>query len=567
MKIAIIGGVAGGSGAAAAARRANEAAEIDLFEAGPYISFANCGLPYYLSGEIGFRDQLLVTSPEIMQQRLNINVHVSHRVLAIDRAGKTLRVRDNQTGAEFDHAYDRLVVATGARAIRPAIPGIDHPRVSECRTVTDVDHLTEMMNGHKRGRVLVLGGGFIGAEVTEALALRGFKVTLADLAPQILPPLDPEMAAVAQREMLKHGVSFRFGVKAEALQHGGQDSVAVLSNGERVPFDFAVLCIGVTPEVSLAEKAGLAIGATGGMVVDEHQRTSDPDIFAAGDVTESLYWPTRTRMRLALAGPANKQARVAGTNAALPAPQFTTPGSAGTNIVRVFEQTIAMTGLSEKAAVARKIPYKVVYTRNTQHASYFPGGEPLFIKMLFSPADGKVLGAQIFGKEGADKRIDVLSTAIQAGFTVDQVADLDLAYAPPYGSAKDPVIIAGMVASNVFHGRSRNITPRELAAELASGLPPLVVDVRTPEEHSAAKIDGSVNVPLETIRRDYNKVPRDRPVVVQCMVGYRAYLAERILRQLGYENVRNLTGGIHAWQLCQGPAPKTELVESAVATS
>lgn len=551
MRIAIIGGVAGGAGAAASARRENESAAIDVFEAGSYISFANCGLPYHLSGEIGERDQLLITSPLMMKQRFNVDVHLEHRVMAIDRAGKKLRVRNLRTGADFDHDYDRLVLATGAKAIRPPIPGLDHARVAECRRVEDVDRLTTLIRSHPGGKALVIGGGFIGIEVAEALALRGLHVTLLDLSHQILPPLDPEVAAAGQQEMAAHGVTLKLGLKVERLEHAELDSIAVLSQGERLAFDFAVLSIGITPETTLAEAAGLAIGSSGGVAVDEYQRTSDPAIFAAGDVTEAVYWPTQTRMKIALAGPANKQARVAGANAALPHARLTTSGAAGTSIVRVFDLAIGMTGLSEKAANARKLPYKVVYTQNGHHAGYFPGAAPLFIKLIFSPTDGRVLGGQVFGKQAVDKRLDVLATAIQAGFTVDQLADLDLAYAPPFGAAKDPLIIAGMVASNVFHGRSQTITPQELAVELASQRAPMVLDVRTPQEHSAGRIDGSANMPLDTIREAHETVPADRPIVVHCAVGYRGYLAERILRQLGHRDVRNLTGGFRAWKLCQ----------------
>lgn len=554
-RIAIIGGVAGGAGAAAAARRANESAQIDVFEAGSHISFANCGLPYYLSGEITNREKLLITTPEMMKQRFNVDVHVRHEVVALDRTAKRLRVRNLATGAEMEHPYDRLVIATGARSIRPPTPGLDHPRVAECRTVEDVDRLNDLLQKYPGGRVLVIGGGFIGIEVAEALNKRGLQVMLVDLAPQILPPLDAEIAAAGQEQMLRHGVTLKLGVKVERLEHGEKDSVALLSDGQRVFFDFAVLSIGVTPETTLAKAAGLALGATGGLVVDVYQRTSDLDIFAAGDVTELLYWPTQARMKLALAGPANKQARVAGANAATPEPLLTTSGAAGTSIVRVFDCALGMTGLSEKAATAQRIPHRVVYTQNGHHAGYFPGAQPIFIKLIFAPGDGRILGGQMFGavEGGVDKRLDVLATAIQGRFTVDQLVELDLAYAPPFGSAKDPLIIAGMVASNVLHGRTQTITPRALAAELASAQPPLVLDVRTAKEHAAGKIDsaGGVNLPVDTLRETHGTLPSDRAIVVHCAVGYRGYLAERILRQLGHANVRNLTGGYRSWQMQQ----------------
>ena len=555
LKISVIGGVAGGAGAAAAARRANESAVIDLFEAGPYISFANCGLPYYLSGEIASRDRLLVTSPEIMRRRFNINVRVRHEVLAINREARTIRVRNLETREEFDHAYDRLIIATGAKAFRPPTPGLDHPRVRECRTIDDIDAIAAAASAHSGGRALVIGGGFIGVEVAEALVMRGLRVTLLDLAPQILPPLDPEIAAAGAQRLRDKGVALMLGVKTERIEHDADASRAVLSNGEVISFDLAVLSIGVMPDTSLAKGVGLAIGTTGGLVVDEHQRTSDPDIFAAGDVTELLYWPTRTRMKLALAGPANKQARVAGANAASDTAPLSTSGAAGTAIVRIFDLAIGMTGLSQKAAAAQKIAHRVIYAENGHHAGYFPGARPLTIKLIFSPESGRVLGGQIFGEAGVDKRIDVLAVAIQAGFTVDQLADLDLAYSPPFGSAKDPMVIAGMIASNAFHGRTSLVTPRELADELASDVPPVIVDVRGPDERAYGLIEGSIAIPLESLRKRHGELPPDRPVVVHCAVGYRGYLAERILRQLGHDRVKNLTGGYHAWKLEQLATP------------
>lgn len=549
MKIVIIGGVAGGAGAAASARRENESAQIDLFEAGPYISFANCGLPYYLGGEIERRDQLLVSSPEMMDDRFNIAVHVNHEAVAIDRVNKTMRVKNHAGNKEISVAYDRLIIATGAKGIRPPTPGMDHPRISECRTIDDVDRIATMAHTYRDGKAIVVGGGFIGLEVAEALTHRGIKVTLIDLAPQVLPPFDADTASAARAELERNGMSLKLGVKVERFEHSDAQSHAVLSSGEKIPFDFAVLSIGVIPDVTLAKAAGLEIGATGGVVVNDYQQTSDPEIYAAGDVTELLYWPTRSRMKLALAGPANKQARVAGANAASEKPTLKTSGAAGTSIVRLFDMAFAMTGLSEKAAEKMKIPYRVVFTQNGHHAGYFPGAQPLMTKLIFSPDSGRVLGAQIFGKQGADKRIDVVATAIQAGMTVDHLAELDLAYAPPFGSAKDPIVISGMVASNVLHGRTQIITPRELRAELAGQTPPFVLDVRSPKEHSAGKIDGSTNIPVDALRDRLNEIPKDRAIVVHCAVGYRGYVAERILKQQGFTNVRNLTGGFRAWSL------------------
>lgn len=549
MKIVIIGGVAGGAGAAAAARRQNEDAQIDVFEAGPYISFANCGLPYYLGGEIEKREQLLVSSSEMMHDRFKISIHVNHEATAIDRAAKTVTVVDHATGQSRAVPYDRLIIATGAKGIRPPTPGMDHSRISECRTIDDVDRIATMAHQYREGKAIVVGGGFIGLEVAEALTHRGIKVTLVDLAPQVLPPFDADIASAARAELERKGMTLKLGVKVDRFEHGETKSAAVLSSGERVNFNFAVLSIGVIPDVALAKAAGLEIGATGGVVVNEYQQTSDPDIYAAGDVTELFYWPTQSRMKLALAGPANKQARVAGANAASAQPTMKTSGAAGTSIVRLFDLAFGMTGLSEKIAEKMKLPYRVVFTQNGHHAGYFPGAEPLMIKLIFSAADGRVLGAQIFGRQGVDKRIDVVATAIQARMTVDDLAELDLAYAPPFGAAKDPIIIAGMVASNVFHGRTQVITPRELRSELTSDKPPFVLDVRSPKEHAAGKIDSAMNIPVDTLRDHLGDIPKNRPIVVHCAVGYRGYVAERILKQHGFDGIRNLTGGFRAWSL------------------
>ena len=555
LRIAIIGGVAGGAGAAAAARRAAESAKIDVFEAGPYISFANCGLPYHVSGEIADSAKLLVTTPAQMKRRFDVDVHVRTEVVAIDRAEKALRVRALEGGAVSVHPYDRLVIATGARAFRPPLPGIEHPRIVECRTVDDAFKLNGFAAALPNGRALVVGGGFIGVEVAEALVMRGLETTVVDLAPQVLPPLDPEIAGAARAELERRGVRLVLGAKLLGFEHGPAESVARLDGDRSLAFDFAVMSIGVLPEVALARAAGLDIGPSGGLVVDEFQRTSDPDIFAAGDVTDLVFWPTGERLKLALAGPANKQARAAGANAAQAEPTLSTSGAAGSSIVRVFDLAFGMTGLSEKAAVARKIPYEVVYTQNGHHAGYFPGAEPLFIKLVFGSVDGRLLGAQVFGREGVDKRVDVFATAIRARFTVHDLADLDLAYAPPFGAAKDPVIVAGMVASNVLRGRTRIVTPKALAAELSGPAAPFVLDVRTAVEHAAGRIEGALNVSVDDLRGALDRLPRDRPIVVHCAVGYRGYVAERILAQRGFRDVRNLTGGFRAWTLWQGAAP------------
>lgn len=546
MKIVIVGGVAGGAGAAAAARRANEAAKIDVFEAGEFISFANCGLPYYLSGEINQREKLLVTSPQLMKRRFNIDVHTRHRVIAINRQAKRVVVREEVSGKIFERDYDRLVLATGARSIRPPIPGLQHERIRECRTVDDVDALSDLIQRYPQGRAVVIGAGFIGIEVAEALVMRGLSVTLVGLAPQVLPQLDPEIAGVASQALRDAGVELMLSTDTQQFEHQQDTSLLVTRDGRRVEFDFAVAAIGVTPDVELAKEAGLEIGATGGVVVNEFQQTSDPDIYAAGDVTELLYWPTQQRMKLALAGPANKQGRVAGRNAALPAPQLRTTGAAGTSIIRVFETALGSTGLSEAQARKLGIEHAVVYTQNGHHAGYFPGATALFIKLIFSPSSGRVLGAQVCGKEGVDKRLDVFATAIQSKMTVDDLAELDLAYAPPFGSAKDAVIIAGMVASNALHKRTKLITPSQLKEELQTAY---VLDVRSPAEFVAGQIPGAVNIALEELRERIGELPKDKMIVTHCAVGYRGYLAECILRQSGFSDVRNLTGGFRAWQL------------------
>ena len=562
-RIVIIGGVAGGAGAAAAARRANERAKIDIYESGDHISFANCGLPYRISGEIESTEKLLIMSAAKMKERFNVDVHLRHEVISIARAERTIRVRNLNSNAVFDCQYDRLIIATGARPIRPVVEGMQHRRILECRTIADVKALLAALDAHPLGRALVIGSGFIGVEVAEALQKRKFSVTMIDLANQILPPWDIEFAGAAQEEMSRHGVHFKLNAKVDNFVHHENESVARLSTGESVSFDVAILAIGVTPDTALAKTAGLRIGSVNGIQVDEFQRTSDENIFAAGDCTELVYWPTGLPLKLALAGPANKEARVAGANAATlsgPPYSYSFTGAAGTSIVRVFDLTVAMTGLSEKACIAKSTPYEVVYTQNGHHASYFPDAQPVFIKLVFSPADGCLLGGQIFGKQGVDKRIDVLAVALQAHFTVDQMTNLDLAYSPPFGAAKDPLVIAAEAASNVFHHRVQVVTPASLSREVAtSAAPPLLLDVRTPEEiASQGSITGRSSdfhdrhdflaIPIDSLRANLHRISKGRPIVSFCFVGYRGYLASCILQQEGYQ-VRNLTGGFRAWRV------------------
>lgn len=544
MKLLIVGGVAGGASAAARARRLSEDAEIVLFERGPDVSFANCGLPYYLGGQIASRDKLLVVTPERLRERFKLDVRTRSSVEGIDRAAKTVRVRDLATGREYEEGYDKLILATGAAPIRPPLPGIDLPGVFTLRNLQDVDRIKERIDRRVRQAVAV-GAGFIGLELAENFVRRGIATTVVELQDQVLPPLDREMTTPIAGHLAEKGVALLLGESAEAFEPSTAGLTVRLKSGRTLPAQLVVLGVGVRPENKLAVAAGLEVGPRGGIRVNEHLQTSDPDIYAVGDAVEVKDFVTGEPAQVPLAGPANRQGRLAADHVF--GRQARYRGTQGTAIVRVFDRTAAMTGASEKTLRRAGRPYRKVYVHPTHHAGYYPGAEGMTLKLLFDPEGGRVLGAQAVGGAGVDKRIDVLSVAIQAGMTVFDLEEMELAYSPQYGSAKDPVNMAGFVAGGLLRGDHPQV---DVEAVLAA--PPgerlVLVDVRTPQEYAGGHIPGAVNIPVDQLRCRLGELPRGGEIAAYCQVGQRGYLATRILLQAGFSAV-NVGGGYTTYQL------------------
>jgi NADPH-dependent 2,4-dienoyl-CoA reductase/sulfur reductase-like enzyme/rhodanese-related sulfurtransferase len=546
MKLVIVGGVAGGASAAARARRLSEEAHIVLFERGPDVSFANCGLPYYLGGEITQRDKLLVVSPDMLRSRYQLDVRVRCSVEAIDRQGKQVRVRDLASGRVYEEGYDKLILAPGAAPIRPPLPGVDLPGVFTLRNLQDVDHIKDVVDGGIR-QAVVVGAGFIGLELAESFLRRGMATTIIELQDQVLPPFDREMTTPIIEHLAARGVTVLLRDAAEAIVPAAEGLKVHLKSGRDLVAQLVVLGVGVRPENSLAVAAGLEVGSRGGIRVDEYLRTSDPDIYAVGDAVETRDYVTGEPVQVPLAGPANRQGRQAADHI------FGRPvryrGTQGTAIVRVFERTAAVTGASEKVLRRANWPYRKVYVHPTQHAGYYPGAEMMALKLLFDPQSGRVLGAQAVGGAGVDKRIDVLAVAVQAGLTVFDLEEMELAYAPQFGAAKDPVNMAGFVAAGLLRGDHPQVD-----ADAVTGASPdasFLLDVRTVQEFNAGHLPGAVNIPLDELRSRLAELPRERNIVVYCRVGQRGYLATRILRQQGYQ-AANIGGGYLTYQMMQG---------------
>ena len=549
MKIIIIGGVAGGATAAARLRRNDEAAHIVLVERGPYISFANCGLPYHISGIIPEREQLLVTSEPLFEARYAVDVRTRTEAIAIDRHAKTVRLRNLHTGEETDEGYDKLLLSPGAEAIHPNLPGMGSPRVFTLRNIPDLDRIMAHLAATQPRRAVVVGGGYIGIEMAENLLERGLFTTLVEGAAHILAPFDDDMAAIVHAHMKDKHLELYLSDRIERLEDKADHTVVFLASGKRLPADIVVVAVGVRPETTLARAAGLELGPTGGIRVNAHLQTSDPDIFAVGDAVEVTQTTSGQPALIALAGPANRQGRLAADNMLAPPGTALTSyrGTLGTAILKAFDLAAACTGLNEVQLQANGLAYRATITHSGSHASYYPGAKQLSLKLLYSP-EGRIYGAQAVGADGADKRIDTIATAMHTGLTVQDLCDLELAYAPPYGSAKDPVNIAGYVASNVLNGSHEVIGWRELAA-LDTAREVQLVDVRTPEEFEIGTLPNAHNIELDHLRERLHLLDPQRPVVVFCQIGVRGYLAYRILRQRGFANVRNLTGGLktYAW--------------------
>lgn len=537
MRIVIVGGVAGGMSAATRARRMNEQAEIIVLEKGGYISFANCGLPYYLGGQIQQEKKLLVTTPPQVAARFNIDARVHQEVTHIDRAQRQVTVRDLKQNRTYTLAYDKLILATGATPIIPRIEHVHAPNVFLLRSMEDTEAVRDWLERQQPRSVAIVGAGFIGLEMAEAMHHRGLHVTVIEKASHALPPLDAEMAVPVHAELKRHGVELITGTGLASLEATGEHvGAVVLEDGRRIEADMVLLSIGVRPNTKLAADAGLEIGPTGGIVTDEVQRTSDPDIYAVGDAVQVVHGVTGQAARIPLAGPANRQGRTAGEHAATG--QAPPSGRVlGTAIVKVFDLTVATTGLSERDARRHGYDLDTAYVVPSHHAGYYPGAEPMRIKLVYEAASGRVLGAQVVGGEGVDKRIDVIATAIHFGGTVDDLAGLDLAYAPPFGAAKDPVHMAAFVAQNQRRSLARGLTVAELSGAQ-------LIDVRNPQEYARGSLPNAINIPLDELRERLGEIDPARPAVVFCQVGQRGYVAQRILEQRGYTQVCNLKGGL-----------------------
>ncbi|MBN1973011.1 MAG: FAD-dependent oxidoreductase [Sedimentisphaerales bacterium] len=542
MKLVIIGGVAGGASAAARARRLNESAQITMFERGEYISFANCGLPYHIGGKIAERSKLLIQTPEAMKSRFNIDVFVKTEVTGIDRQKKEVILRDLIHDREYCQPYDKIVLSPGAEPVRPNIPGVSSKNVFTLRSITDMDAIKQAVGKNPEGRVLIVGGGYIGLEMAEALRHRKIDVTLVELENQVFGPIDHEMASAVGMQLKMYGVDLKLGNSVTSIEEHNSQLRVHLSSGDAVSCSMVILAVGVRPDSKLAKEAGLSIGTRGGIIVDEHMRTSDPDIFAVGDAIEVEDFVGGFKSLVPLAGPANRQGRIAADN--IMGIDSTYKKTQGTGICKVFDLAVGMTGLSEKTLKRLGKPYEKVYVHPASHATYYPGAGQITLKLIFDPENGKILGSQAIGTDGVDKRIDVLATAIRAGMTVRDLTELELAYAPPYGSAKDPINYAGFVAANILDGTAKICHVEDVLNPTEKQL---LLDVRTPAEVEAGTIGGAVNIPVDQLRSRLNELPKDREILAFCQVGLRGYIACRILSQNGF-NCRNLSGGYKTYQ-------------------
>ncbi|WP_290491046.1 MULTISPECIES: FAD-dependent oxidoreductase [unclassified Aerococcus] len=535
MKIVIIGGVAGGMSAATRLRRLNETAEIIVLEKGPYVSFANCGLPYYVAGEIDERTDLLVQTPETLQARFDLDVRPNSEAISIDSNNKEVVVQTDQE--TYTLGYDKLILSPGAKPFIPQAKGLEEAEnIFTLRSVPDVDAIANFINVHNAKKAVVIGAGFIGLEMAESLAHRGIAVTIVEKAPHVLPPFDEEMAAYITKELIANGIKLYTGLAAESFEEKGK--IVVLENGERLESDVTLMSVGVKPETTVALTAGVETGLRGGIVVDDQYETSQKDIYAVGDAVVVKQQINGEDTMIALASPANRQGRqVADVISGL---DRKNKGSIGTAIVRVFKLAAASTGLNERQLQQADEAYEVIHIQGKSHAGYYPNAKNILLKLLFHPTTGKIYGAQAIGEDGVDKRIDIIATAIKAGMTVQDLPELEFTYAPPFGSAKDPVNMAGYAALNLMEGISESIQWYELEDKQAEGY--LLLDVRNEGElKSNGRLKGAVNIPLDSLRDRMAELPKDQPIIVSCHSGLRSYAAERILKQNGYQ-AKNLDG-------------------------
>ena len=543
MKTVIVGGVAGGASAAARLRRLDEDAEIVMLERTGYVSYANCGLPYYVGGTITERDDLTLQTPESFRNRFNIDVRVKSEVVSVDRQAKSVHVKDLSTGKEYDESYDKLILSPGAKPLLPPFGPVDDPRVMTLRTVEDCLALYEMSRKPGVRTVAVAGGGYIGLETAENLVDLGLNVILLQRSNQVMPPVDYEIAAEIHDHIRAKGIDFRPGSAVAGIDTGEQLKVKI-ADGREIPADLVVIALGVTPESHLAKDAGLVLGVKGTIAVDDHMLTSDPDIYAVGDAVQVKNSVSGDPSFIALAGPANKQGRIAADNiCGIPS---TYKGTQGSSIIKIFDMTVGFTGLSEKAAKAAGIEADKVFTYSASHATYYPGHQSMSVKTVFDPKDGRILGAQIVGYEGVDKRVDVMAVAIRAGMNAQDLADLDLAYAPPYSSAKDPVNMAGFVITNILAGRVRQVHWTDIPA-IKEAPEVVILDTRTDEEFEEAHFDDCVHIPVDELRVRLPELDKSKRYCVVCHTGLRSYVACRMMTQHGFDCF-NLSGGMRLYR-------------------
>ena len=539
MKVVVVGGVAGGASAAARLRRLDENAEIIILERGEHISFANCGLPYYIGEVIKKQDNLVIQSPENMKKRFNIGVRILNEVKNIDTEKKHVEVYDIKNNKNYRESYDKLILSPGAVPIKPPVKGFDSPNVFTLRDIPDTLAIKNFVDEHNPKSAVVVGAGFIGMELVENLHRRGIAITIVELAEQVLAPLDSEMASLIHQHLKEKKVEFYLNDEVKEVEHRKEFSLVKLGSGREIKTDIILIGIGVRPEVTLAKGAGLEIGERGGIKVDRTLKTSHSDIYAVGDAIEVVDYINGNPTLISLAGPANKQGRIAANNICGIVEEY--EGTLGTSILKVFDMVVASTGNNEKLLKRFGIPYEKSFTHTASHSEYYPGAQAISIKLLFSPDNDRILGAQIVGYEGVDKRIDVLATAIRARMTVYDLEKLELAYAPPYSSAKDPINMAGYVASNILKGDHAIIHWNKL--KKINKQKTILVDVRHPYEFKRGTIEGAINIPVDNLRNRINEIPKDKNVIIFCKEGLRGYIAYKILKQKGFKNIKNLSGG------------------------
>lgn len=542
-KVVIIGGVAGGASAAARLRRNDETIEIVIFEKGEYISFANCGLPYYIGETISKRDALLLQTPEAMKSRFNIDVKIKSEVISINREEKTVLVKNLITNSEYTESYDTLILSPGSKPLKPPIQGIESPGIFSLWNIPDTDKIKSFVDDKKPTKAAIIGGGFIGLEMAENLYERGLNVSVIEMADQVMAPIDFEMAAQIHSHMIDKGVNLVLNDGVDKFEHNNGITTTVLKSGKKIDAEIIILSIGIRPQSELAQKCGLKLNQRGGIIVDEYLKTSDPNIYAVGDVIQVKEFIEGFDTMVPLAGPANKQGRIVANNITGSNEKY--KGTQGTSIAKVFDLTVASTGLNEKTLLRigkkYKKDYEIAILHSKSHAGYYPGAIPMTIKLIFSVLDGKVLGAQIVGYDGVDKRIDVIATSIRFGSTIYDLKELELAYAPPYSSAKDPVNMAGFTAENILNGTHDVIMCRDV--EYLDMNKTILLDVREPIERNLGFIENSINIPVDLLRNRLNELDKNKEIIVYCAIGIRGYIASRILKQNGFTKVKNISGG------------------------